>query len=90
MKLRRSRKAPSPAAGPAGFDWRVIPCADREAAAAEAARQQSADTEDVEWIYLQLDDKWIAKRTPRDILGAPNPTSTKGSIVDGLVDGLFY
>jgi hypothetical protein len=58
----------------APFDWIVIHCDTREAAEAEAKLQQSADTADAEWIYLQVDGRWVAKRTPTDFaLWPPDP-----------------
>jgi len=48
------------------FDWREIPCANREAAEAEARRQQELDdATEVEWIYLRNKNReWVARRTP--------------------------
>jgi hypothetical protein len=49
------------------FDWTVIPCASREAAEVEAKLQQAVDSADAEWIYVEVDGVWVAKRTPTDL-----------------------
>ena len=63
-------------AGPPGFDWQVVPCNTREAAEAEAKKQQAMEREEALWIYLRIKGQWSAKRTPPDIL---RPTSGEPS-----------
>ena len=48
------------------FEWREIPCANREEAESEARRQQELDdATEVEWIYLRnKNGEWVARRTP--------------------------
>ena len=67
MRIRRPEKQRVDAVPErAPFDWILIPCASREAAAAEARLQQDADTPDAVWIYLQSGKQWVARRTPVD------------------------
>jgi hypothetical protein len=73
-RLQENAAPREPAAGSdtiRRFEERVIPCANRDAASSEAARQQRLETDDAVWIYVQLDGGWVAKRTPRDILSVP-------------------
>ena len=70
------------------FDSREIPCADEQAAHAEADRQQALeDPEDVEWIYLRnKNQQWVARRTPRHL--PEEPQSTKKSVLGAVMDNL--
>jgi hypothetical protein len=85
MRIRRTRTAAT-VERPA-FDWRVIPRASREAAMAEAQGQQEAEGPDVEWIYLQVDEHWVTKRTPADIAAysTPEPASLKETLADATI-----
>jgi hypothetical protein len=52
---------------PAQTPGRDIRCSNREAAEAEARRQQDCEEDsDTEWIFLRDQDRnWVARRTPR-------------------------
>lgn len=70
------------------FDQREIPCANSEAARAEAERQQrlEPEPEQAEWIYLRNQDRqWVARRTLRN----PVPSrSFRRALLDGVVKNL--
>lgn len=95
--MRRRRRQTSEAASQAGgplrqaeqnFASREIPCADREAAAAEAQRRQQHDDDAVaEWIYLRnTQRRWVARRTPRDPAAQTPPRTFRGAVLDTLID----
>ncbi|MGA2471469.1 MAG: hypothetical protein ABSG64_12370 [Solirubrobacteraceae bacterium] len=77
-------------AEPEPFETRVVLCVSREAAEAEAQRQQALDTDDATWIYLHVDGQWAAKRTPTDLpLDEPQHRLVEGvvgEVVSGLLD----
>jgi hypothetical protein len=64
--VARSSHAPQEDTASA-FEDRVIPCAGRDAAEAEAKRQQALEAGDAVWIYVRIDDVWSAKRTPAEL-----------------------
>jgi hypothetical protein len=72
----------------APFDRRDVVCASREAARAEAERQEALETNsDAEWIYLkpEASTEWVARRTPRH----PEHYEAKRPFLASLLAALF-
>jgi hypothetical protein len=66
------------------IEERIIPCATRDDAEREAARQQQLEVEAADWIYLQPHGQWIAKRVPRDVPPEPAAHATAQSLASDL------
>lgn len=61
-----------------------IVCSNEQAAQAEAARQQIADSSDAEWIYLRnANGQWVARRTLRGTLA---PVSMRKAFLEWLTN----
>ncbi|HWH10140.1 MAG TPA: hypothetical protein VG165_03365 [Solirubrobacteraceae bacterium] len=63
------------------FEAREIRCTDRDAAVAEAQRQEVIDADGAEWIYLRHDGAWVARR-----VAATKPRSRKRALFDALAE----
>ena len=83
-------KAGDKASQRAEFDVREIQCTNREAAEAEAQRQQELDNADeAEWIYLRnKEGRWVARRTPRDIESYAKPTGRLAALREAIIADL--
>jgi hypothetical protein len=70
------------------FEWTVVVCSSREAAEAEATLRQATESPLAEWIFLQVDGEWVAKRTPADpALYPPQPPERLWSkLLDRVLD----
>jgi hypothetical protein len=86
LKTRDANHAPQPD----GFGRFEIPCLNREAAEAEAKRQQELQTTDeAEWIYLRNKDRqWVARRTSHNTQADPTPPSRWRTLREAIIDNL--
>lgn len=88
--LHGGTKAGDKASQRAEFDVREIQCTNREAAKAEAQRQQELDhASEAEWIYLRnKEGRWVARRTPCDIESYVKPTGRLAALREAIIDNL--